>query len=321
MAAASPVLPAPPRSAGLATLAGLLDDASLSRLAGLAASPPTGTVVVLEAPAGDAGMAAATALAPLLLADPEAALRDVRAAAPAGDRWTVAELDLMVIAPAALAPIERTVVAVASAAAMDVRAAEHLLKVLEEPPSPAVFLLVVHRAGDLLATIRGRASAVVRLELADPPTRTAQLVAGGLDAALAAEVVDLCGNNVALAVAVASAGDPSAAVADLRAAFGPGVPATAPTTWALSTLGCLERLSALVAPAAEAKPALRSMVRHLVAAQRSGLHARVRAASTAREWAAVDTALAALGAAERELGAYASPLAVLAALRSRTAAA
>lgn len=66
-------------------------------------------------------------------------------------------------------------------------AANALLKILEEPPPETLFLLVSHRPGSLLPTIRSRCHSVALRPLSDVEVREV-LVAGGADEGLDAAV-------------------------------------------------------------------------------------------------------------------------------------
>lgn len=101
---------------------------------------------------------------------------------------------------------ERRVVIVDPADDMEPNAANALLKALEEPPSGTSFMLVAHRAGRLLPTIRSRCrmlhfgpvsapdiDAVLRREVpqADGPARAAAIAAAGGSPGAAIDFVDL----------------------------------------------------------------------------------------------------------------------------------
>lgn len=101
---------------------------------------------------------------------------------------------------------ERRAIIVDAADDLEKGAANALLKSLEEPPAGSVFLLVAHRPGRLLPTIRSRCrmlpfaplgtqeiDAVLRerAPAADPPTRAAATAAAGGSPGAALEFVEL----------------------------------------------------------------------------------------------------------------------------------
>lgn len=73
----------------------------------------------------------------------------------------------------------RRVILVDPAEAMTREAANALLKTLEEPPQGAVFLLISHRPGNLLATLKSRCR-LVALAAPEPEVATSWLVAQGV---------------------------------------------------------------------------------------------------------------------------------------------
>lgn len=136
---------------------------SLRALKAFASSvPPTLTLVVGS---GDLAPLAASYLGNLLVR-PDARTADVHIATPSSDRWTIEELDELVIRPARLVPLDRTVIVVCAADHMDTACAEHLLKVVEEPHAGCSFLFAAESAAGILPTLRSRTGAV--LELAQP---------------------------------------------------------------------------------------------------------------------------------------------------------
>lgn len=102
----------------------------------------------------------------------DARTSDVHVARPAADRWTIEELEDLVIRPAYLTPVDRTVIVLDAADRMDTGCAEHLLKTVEEPPARCSFLFVVQDAQNLLVTLRSRTQSVLR---ALAPSATEQI--------------------------------------------------------------------------------------------------------------------------------------------------
>jgi DNA polymerase-3 subunit delta' len=108
----------------------------------------------------------------------------------------------------------RRIVLVQPAEAMNIHAANALLKALEEPQSGAHFLLVAHRPARLLATIRSRCAALP-LPLPEPELARAWLKAQSIPEAEA--WLTFAGGAPLLALNYASEG--SGAMAGMRAAL------------------------------------------------------------------------------------------------------
>lgn len=97
-----------------------------------------------------------------------------------------------------------------------------LLKVIEEPPEGAVFLLVCESAEQLLPTIRSR---VQSFTLKPPPPEEAAAYverAAGVDSAAARRLAALCGGNIGRMLEEAQGGA-SAQAAEIAAAMAAGV--------------------------------------------------------------------------------------------------
>lgn len=97
-----------------------------------------------------------------------------------------------------------------------------LLKVIEEPPEGAVFLLVCDSAEQLLPTIRSRAQSFT---LKPPPMEQAAAYVrekAGLDEKEARRLASLCGGNIGRMLAEAEGGD-SARAAEIAAAIAAGM--------------------------------------------------------------------------------------------------
>lgn len=335
-----------------AVLEGLmLDESSTRALVELTEDGlPTASLIILEAALPDLALAAAKALAEGLLTS-EAFSSDFHLAVPERDRWSIAELDELVLRPANLVPLERNLVLVHRAERADVSAAEHLLKTLEEPPGRTLFCFIVEDAAQLLPTIRGRAGRTLRLTAAAPQERARRLSAlWGMSEEEASTLVAHAGAAVSLADSIAAlAAEERAPLTAALAVF-----AEAPlrsergTADSVALLSAIEELASVQAQqlrerdsagpgerrkrssrrtASKKKTAdpvtkalTRELVRAVCARWRAELVDELRGVQTASGMASVEAGLVAVGAAEQDLAAYASPLWVLAAARGRTLA-
>lgn len=314
--------------------AGVVASSTRERLQVFVSSPPRTSLVVLESELSEVALAAGRSIGSALLSSEHALSTDLKVVEPEGDRWTIAELDEKVIAPAAYIPVERNVVVVGRADSMDRPAAEHLLKTVEEPTSDTLFLFCVPSASTLLPTIQGRAGAVLGLEAAPRPERIAALVGSGLPEDVATEVVDLAGSSPALTGAVAAADEESRSslLDDLRSLGTSPLGTERPSATAYELGAALERLAwAASNPSAKrtakSKPTLtpqgraqlRMLLRDRIAAWRRECTAALRTVTTPTDLERVTTRLEALDRAELELSSYAPAANVLAALLSRSA--
>jgi DNA polymerase III delta prime subunit len=125
-----------------------------------AARPEHPVLTVLEG-YGDLAQIAGIALAENMVRF-DARVSDVHIARPSADRWTIEELEELVIRPAYLTPVDRTVIVLDAADRMDTGCAEHLLKTVEEPPARCSFIFVVQDVQNLLVTLRSRTQSVLR---------------------------------------------------------------------------------------------------------------------------------------------------------------
>jgi hypothetical protein len=139
-----------------------LSKASRRELQTFAARQDHPILTVVEG-AGDLAQLAGLSLAESMVRF-DARVSDVHIARPSGDRWTIEELEELVVRPAYLTPVDRTVIVVDSADRMDTSCAEHLLKTVEEPPARCSFLFVVQDVQNLLVTLRSRTQSVLRAE-------------------------------------------------------------------------------------------------------------------------------------------------------------
>lgn len=291
---------------------GLIDDASTAALDALARRKCAAPLVIIRAPAGDVGPVAGAAFGRACLASEDARTADLRVCYPESDRWSVEEVDARIIGPTRLQPLERNVIVVASAAAMDARTAEHLLKTIEEPSAPSLFVFVVSSATELLKTIVGRAGAIVQVRLAAPEVRAAALAAKGADPQVAKEAVELAGPLTSLAELASTPGDKGAnALEALRAIAAAPLFGTTRTARAAEIVAACEAL----APSGSAsKSVVRGLCRQAIERWRRLVASELHAVATAAEFCRLRAALEALDAAEADLRAYTSPLVVLTSL-------
>jgi hypothetical protein len=168
----------------------------------LAASGVNVAAVALVAD-GDLGPLAALDLAAGLV-PASARISDVHIAAPAGDRWAIDEVRDLIVQPAYLVPTTRCVVIVHQADAMDQACADSLLKLLEEPPSSALFILCVSSHDALPVTLRSRVAHVVRVEPAPVATRLGDLLDLGLERRAASDLLSVCADAHSVVAFVAS---------------------------------------------------------------------------------------------------------------------
>jgi DNA polymerase-3 subunit delta' len=97
----------------------------------------------------------------------------------------------------------RRIAIVDAADELNASAANALLKVLEEPPSSAVLLLVCHRPAGLLPTIRSRCREL-RLNPLGPADMAAALAAAGAEVGESAALATLAGGSVGSALRLAA---------------------------------------------------------------------------------------------------------------------
>lgn len=91
---------------------------------------------------------------------------DVVWAQPESERWTVEEVVELVVRPSHMRPYgDRRVIVVADADRMAKGASDRLLLTIEEPSASVTFMLLCADAANLPATIRGRMTSVVELEV------------------------------------------------------------------------------------------------------------------------------------------------------------
>lgn len=275
---------------------------------------PLGTLWCIEGMSGDAGVALGAALGAEIVGEEFAGV-DVVTARPGEDRWSVAELDDLVIAPALRPPMGtgRRVVVVGYGETLGKQGADRLLKSLEEPPPSTLFLLCATDAGELPAAILGRAIHRMRLE---PEHRDRSFIAAAsnLDPDLVHEVRELCGTLLMLAAGVLAHPEHLEA---LHTAMDGGGDLTRPLTTAAEVAAAVDVLAGLV-PGND-KAAKREVTLQLVARAEARARARLRAASTSREFRASVAAMSAFERARSQVKVYVAPADVLAGLFSRLA--
>jgi len=96
-----------------------------------------------------------------------ASLVDAVVCAPSGERWKVADLE-PVLHAFALTPLERKMLLLLAADAMDAGAYDRLLKLVEEPPFPCTIVFAAPSAATLPATLRGRFTATCQVPVPLP---------------------------------------------------------------------------------------------------------------------------------------------------------
>ena len=301
------------------------DSSSRRALSALVAQPPNGSLVVIHGP-GDIAAQAAFSVANSMVR-PAARSLDVRVARSEGDRWTVAEVSEQVIAPSMLRPIDRTVIVVERADSMDQAAAEHLLKIVEDPPQGCLFMFAVQNIDALLATLRSRTSAEVAVRLAPVRERAAVLAEGtGISVVQAKQIVELCGDLSSLAELVAATPD---AVGALEV-FNASLFSKTPTATAVECAMKLEQLAQLGDPFVRnagasrneqlVRSRTRTLVRHLFASWEKQVAEILRRDRLGvDDYAACTRAATALEIAAGQVGRYAPVRTTLVMLLAETA--
>ena len=179
----------------------LIDGPSQDRLEEFADEPIAGPLVILACPIPALAVSAAEALGRRMLGA-EAMRSDMRRVAPETDRWLVADIG-EVARLLALEPVRKHFLILERAEALEQRAYDRLLRILEEPPAPCLVVLTATDAGLLPATLRGRASAVISIIPAPPDEHYAALVSAGASNAGAREAVALAGSMTGLVLPLA----------------------------------------------------------------------------------------------------------------------
>ncbi len=283
---------------------------TLARLRRLAASDLP-TVLGLCGPS-ELTLSAAEALAAAVL-PPTARGYDLHIARHDKDRWSVEEVEEKVVHPAALVPMQRSIVVVQDAHRMEQATADRLLKLLEEPAHPMTFVLCVPELGELSATLQSRIGMTCAVEPADTRDTQARLQAAGLDRNDASSIAPWCVHLPDLIPALEQ--NPELASTVLFA-FGTRFHTTRPASDASAVAARIEELAAALLASADEKKndtALRAKSRALcsvaVTLWREQARAALREASSDAEFAKITASVDALEELEASLWRY-RPLAV-----------
>lgn len=135
----------------------------------------------------------------------DAAALDVHLVAPTAARWSVADVEERVIAPAKLRPVTRAHIVIADGHTL-AAASDRLLKAVEEPRNDVLFWLCVPTLTAASATLRSRAARTLNVRPAPAGVTAAAMVAYGLTQQQAHRVHELAQPNQRLALCVARNG-------------------------------------------------------------------------------------------------------------------
>lgn len=219
----------------------LLDEQSLVELEALSDDPSAGALAVLVCEFADVAIDAGELVAKGMLGS--AGRDDFHSCSPAGERWTVGEVEDLAFVLRRY-PAQRHVVLLTDADRLDRRALDRFLVMLEEPPSPLLVLMCVPRLDVLPGTIRGRASVVLELGVLPAPARVHALTEQDVLETIAIEAVALAGIRPSLA-------GPLAADAPLRnlakKCFEPGLADRAPVLDGYHRLAAMTTLAGVLA--------------------------------------------------------------------------
>ena len=142
---------------------------------------------------------------------------DLIPADPEGTSWTVADVDSRIILPASRQPQTRWIMPVSRSQTFKTGAADRLLKVWEEPPSPLLVLLCAPLASQVPITLRSRCLNNIHTPLADVEQRRASLMLMGVSSERATQLVELCGQDTHLALNLALSNDMPLGCLQIRA--------------------------------------------------------------------------------------------------------
>lgn len=233
-----------------------LASASLDALVVLASALPRGLVVLVG---DDPWLVESSAL---WLAEKSGFDEDLRVARPASDRWTIEELDELVIAPSALKPSVRNLIVLCRADNIAPGAYAHLLKTIEEPPAPTTFVFSLRSMASLPATLRGRAAAVCQIQGLDERSHAEALTALGLSAAQAASLVEVTAPFSVWASALASPSSVELALAAFDVPLSRRLPITVATELAEACDAVTAALESSMESPGPTPALLRDVVRH-----------------------------------------------------------
>ena len=199
-----------------------------------------GHVWLVEGVDGEAGFVIGAALAHHMVEDANFG-SDVHLARPEGDRWALEGIDSHIIGAGRVLPVGSwRVVVVGWGDTLGVAGADHLLKTFEDCGPGTRYVLVVKRADSLPATIRGRVTNSVHIEMAGSQERMASMIEAGGDAEMLREIFGLCGSHVTwVALGLASPDT----MDDLRKVLGGKVDLTNPITCAGEVAAAIERIA------------------------------------------------------------------------------
>ena len=284
---------------------------SIERLRRLAACGATGPAIAVVAPSDLAPLAALELAKGLVPA--KAHLLDIHQAIPEGDRWSQEEVRSLIQEPAYLVAVSRCIVIVHNAHLMDQSCADSILKLMEEPPNNALFLLCVPSADSISVTLQSRLASSVTVNAAPLQQRSSALVDAGLTREQALSVLLWAQDSHAVANAIIA----DLAVFDLaESALGVSLTGEAPAQRAKEAVTALEELAAVLLAASGEKTSdvakrarTRVLCRLLISRWRDELSKMLRTSD-----AAIDTVMnasAALDDLEAALWRYRPTLAAL----------
>lgn len=277
----------------------------LERLRALGDTDPAGTLYVLEDPSGALGESAAQ-----VLVSSWGLEHEKRSVHPDGARWSVTEIRDLLLDPVAVYPERRHVFIVAEADEIDTRAVEKLLRTLEEPPSPAVFVLLVRDRRRLLSTVLSRAADVIRVDPA-PAETVSDHLSVALGSERAARLGPWCAPVVDLALSLREHPELDD---DLVAVLSP--PDETPFTAAAALSGRLARVASagrssdIAKLQPREKAVMRRLLREMIANRRAVIAAAARHVDDPTDAATLHTLGADLDLVEAALRAN-SPLGVV----------
>lgn len=196
---------------------------------------------------------------------------DIFTAAPAGARWTADELNEQLLHQQAYEPQgDVRVVIIAAAHQMDARLHDHLLKIVEEPPAPVLFLFVVDDSDRLPVTIQSRIYRKIQV-----PERSYEELGSEISEAAgqtpSAGVIRLC--QMAPVVSVGLTGESAAAVLPLAEQYVVGLAGSGFTT-AFRTTKTLKELAKSVSGGSAESPKTKAAQREALSTGLQMMHDR-----------------------------------------------
>lgn len=204
-------------------------------LAHVAQTVAGGSTVAVSAPDTESSARAATALARLRAEVSTGDRANVWVAEPSGSQWSVEDVTDQILDKAYTR--HGGVLVIARADKAGEAAANKLLKTLEEPPPNTVIVLAVADTARLLPTIRGRLSAVVRMDPPPPAQRVESYVQSGLDRQTAEALDHVCGQHFEIGLAAVRSSAAQAVVEALASPLAPSPSPAADAAARAETLG------------------------------------------------------------------------------------